>query len=86
MYGLKQLGRMQYNRLNTYLFKEWYINNLISACVFIKKSKTEFATIIVYVDDLNIMETHEELVEAVTCLNKEFEMKDLGKTKFYLGL
>ena len=86
LYGLKQSGRMWYNRLSTYLLKEGYINNPISPCVFIKKSKSGFAIITVYVDDLNIIGTPEELVEAVTCLNKEFEMKDLGKTKFCLGL
>jgi hypothetical protein len=40
----------------------------------------------VYVDDLNIIETHEEIPKIVNYLKKEFKMKDLGKTKFYLGL
>ena len=39
-----------------------------------------------YVNDLNIIGTRKELLEAVECLKKEFEMKDLGKTKFCLGL
>ena len=39
-----------------------------------------------YLDDLNIIGTRKELLEVVECLKKEFEMKDLGKTKFYLGL
>ena len=39
-----------------------------------------------YVDDLNIIGTRKELLESFECLKKEFEMKDLGKTKFYLGL
>ena len=63
---------MWYNCLSTYLLKEGYIHNRTSPCVFIKKSKSEFAIITVYVDDLNIIGTPEELVEAVTCLNKEF--------------
>jgi len=37
------------------------------------------------VDDLNLIETLEKLIKTVTYLNKEFEMKDLEKTKFFLG-
>ena len=40
----------------------------------------------VYVDDLNIIGTSGEISQIVECLKKEFEMKDLGKTKLCLGL
>ena len=42
--------------------------------------------IAVYVDDLNIIGTPEELQKAANCLKLEFEMKDLGRTRFCLGL
>ena len=35
-----------------------------------------------YVDDLNLIGTSEELTRIEKYLKKEFEMKDLGKTKF----
>ena len=38
LYGLKQSGRMWYNRLSDYLLKKGYVNNEICPCVFIKKS------------------------------------------------
>ena len=50
---------MWYNRLNEYLLKEGYVNNHICPCIFIKKSETIFAIIVVYVDDLNIVGTPE---------------------------
>ena len=53
---------------------------------FIKKSKFEFPIIVVYVHDLNIIETHEELPNVVDYLEKEFEMKYLRETKFYFGI
>ena len=59
LYGLKKFRRMWYNCLNKYLLKEGYANNLICTCIFIKKSKTGFAIIIVYVDDLNLVGTLE---------------------------
>ena len=40
----------------------------------------------VYVDDLNLVATPEKLTKTRNYLKNEFEMKDLGKTKFCLGL
>ena len=85
-YGLKESGHMWYNRLSEYLLKERYANNPIYPCIFIKKSKTGFALISVYVDNLNLIVTPEELTRKKNYLKREFEMKDLGKTKNFLGL
>jgi hypothetical protein len=41
---------------------------------------------VVYVDDLNLVGTPEELTKTVDYLKNEFEMKDHDKTKFCLGL
>ena len=37
-------------------------------------------------DDLNLVGTPEELTKTAAYLMKEFEMKNLGETKFYLDL
>ena len=86
LYGLKQSGRMWNNRLSEFLLKNEYINNDAYPCVFIKKSLNGFCIILVYVDDINIIGTRKENEEASSCLKAEFEMKDLGKTKYCLGL
>ena len=86
LYGLKQSGRMWYNRLREYLIKEGYKNNSICPCIFIRRSVSDFVIIAVYVDDFNLIGTSQGLAEAMDCLKKEFEMKDLGRTKFCLGL
>src|SRR5438128_1606303 len=39
----------------------------------------------VYVDDLNIIGNTQDINEARNHLKAEFEMKDLGQTKFFLG-
>ena len=77
---------MWYNHLNDYLLKEGYANNPICPCIFINESKTRFVIIVVYVDDLNLIGTPEELTRTTNYLKREFEIKDLGKTKFCLGL
>jgi hypothetical protein len=86
LYGLKQSGRMWYNRLKELLLNKVYSNSDDYPCVFIWKSSTGFCIILVYVDDLNIIDHTNDIDEAHNHLKKEFEMKDLGKTKFYLGL
>jgi hypothetical protein len=61
-------------------------NNEICPRIFIKKTTSGFAIVIVYVDDLNLVGNLEELVKTTTYLKDEFEIKDLRKIKFYLGL
>ena len=54
--------------------------------MFIKKSNYGFAIVVVYVDDMNLVGTPEELNKTTEYMKSEFEMKDLGKTKYCLGL
>ena len=77
---------MWYNCLSQCLLKEGYVNNSICPCVFIKEVATGFSTIAIYVDDLNLIGTPEELIKTIDYLKKKFEMKDLGKTKYCLWL
>jgi len=59
------------------LLKEGYRNDPFCPCNYLKILENEFAIIIVYVDDINILGTPNELTKAIDCSNKEFEMKDL---------
>jgi hypothetical protein len=86
LYGLKQSGRIWYNRLKEFLINKGYSNSDDCPYVFIRKSSTSFCIISVYADDLNIIGHAKNIDESRNHLKKEFEMKDLGKTKFYLGL
>ena len=77
---------MWYTRLSEYLIGLGYVNNELCPCVFIKKSTSGYTIIAVYVDDMNLIGTSKELIETAEILKKEFEMKDLGKTRYCLGL
>jgi len=48
--------------------------------------RNPFVIIAVYVDDLNIIGSPKEIDDAQKHMKEEFEMKDLEKTKFCLGL
>jgi hypothetical protein len=86
LYGLKQSGRMWYNILKEFLLNKGYSNSDDWPYVFIRRSATGFYIMPVYVDDLNIIGHTKDIDEACTHLKMEFEMKDLGRTKFFLGL
>ena len=86
LYGLKQSGQMWYNWLRKFLKLKGYTNNDDCSGIVIKKSSIGFCIISVYVDDLNIIGNETDINEAHHHLKTEFEMKDLGKTKFCLGL
>jgi hypothetical protein len=86
LYGLKQLGRMCYNRLSEFLKMKGYTKNDDCSRVFIKRSSNGFCIISLYVDDLSIIGNEEDINEARHHLKTEFEMKDLGQIKFCLGL
>ena len=77
---------MWYNRLSEFLLKLGFINNEVCPCIFIRAKETRFVIIVVYVDDLNLIRSPKEITDMSVSLTKEFKMKDLGQTKFYLGL
>jgi hypothetical protein len=77
---------MWYNRLKEFLLNKGYSNNDDCPCVFIRKSTIGFYIISIYVDELDIISHTKDIDESRNHLKTEFEMKDLGKTKFCLGL
>jgi len=86
LYGLKQSDRMWYTRLKDYLIRNGYKNSDLCPCVFINKTSSGFAIVAVYVDDMNIIGTLDEVNKTASYLKSEFEMKDLGRTQFCLGI
>jgi hypothetical protein len=59
---------------------------IIHVCSSEKKITIGFCIILVYVDELDIIGHTKDIYKARNHLKTEFEIKDLGKTKFYLGL
>ena len=86
LYGLKQSEHIWYTRLIDYLIGKGYKKDELCPCVFIKKTSFGFTIIAVYVDDMNIICTLDEIRETTSYLKFEFEMKDLEKIRLYLDL
>ena len=81
LYGLKQSRRMWYTRLSDYLIGKGYKNDELCPCVFIKKINFGFTIVAVYVDDMNIIGTLDEIRETASYLKSEFELI-LGKLDY----
>jgi hypothetical protein len=76
---------MWYNRSKGFLLNKGYSNSDDYPCVFIRYS-TGFCIILVYVDDLNIIDHTKDINEALNHINTKFKINDFRRTKFSLGL
>ena len=88
LYGLKQAPYAWYNRIEAYFMKEVFEKCDYEHTLFIKTSKEGKVLIIsLYVDDL-IFTGNDELMftEFKNSMKHEFDMTDLGKMRYFLGL
>ncbi|KAL3675653.1 hypothetical protein R1sor_025601 [Riccia sorocarpa] len=86
LYGLKQSGRMWYQRLTSFLLSTGFKTLEINPCIFFRRQGSDFVIVAIYVDDLNLIGTRRGIEDAKSCLSSTFEMKDLGQVTFCLGL
>ena len=88
LYGLKQSPRAWFDRF-TRAIKRWnYIQGQSDHTLFINHSaQGKITLLIVYVDDIILTgDNHEEMHKLKTLLANEFEIKDLGNLKYFLGM
>ncbi|KAK6144980.1 hypothetical protein DH2020_021800 [Rehmannia glutinosa] len=88
LYGLKQAPRAWYSRIEAYFMKEGFKKCEYEHTLFIKTRKEGKILIVsLYVDDL-IFTGNDELMftEFKNSMKHEFDMTDLGKMRYFLGL
>ncbi|KAF3653611.1 putative auxin-induced in root cultures protein 12-like [Capsicum annuum] len=66
-------------------YEETY-SPIMDAITFRYLIASEFVILVVYMDDINLIGTPEEVQKAIEYLKKEFELEDLGKIKLCLDL
>ncbi|KZV54961.1 hypothetical protein F511_37851 [Dorcoceras hygrometricum] len=88
LYGLKQAPRAWYNRIETYFLKEGFRKCPYEYNLFIKlEDGGKMLLVCLYVDDLIYTGNDRSLSEYFkTSMMTEFEMSDLGKMHYFLGL
>ncbi|RVW87783.1 Retrovirus-related Pol polyprotein from transposon TNT 1-94 [Vitis vinifera] len=88
LYGLKQSPRAWFDRLTRVVKKHGFIQCQADHTLFMKHSKEgEMTLFIVYVDDIIITGDDEEGIGNLKkLLAREFEIKDLGQLRYFLGM
>ena len=87
LYTLKQSPRIWFERLRNYLRIINFKQSCADASVFMNDGKYGKIIIVLYVDELIITSDNDELIQKIKHnMSNEFEMKDLGKLKYFLGI
>lgn len=87
MYELRQAPRAWYAQLNKCLESLGFTKCPVEHAVYTKREGDESLIVGVYVDDLIITGTSVvNIVKFKSQISNEFEMSDLGKLSYYLGI
>ncbi|KAL4025768.1 hypothetical protein IC575_014173 [Cucumis melo] len=88
LYGLKQSPRAWFDRFTTFVKSQGYSQGHSDHTLFTKTSKTrKIAILIVYVDDIVLTgDDQTEISQLKQRMGDEFEIKDLGNLKYFLGI
>ncbi|KAM7506655.1 hypothetical protein LguiA_017108 [Lonicera macranthoides] len=87
LYGLKQSPRAWFGRFTRSMRKFGYKQSNSDHTLFLKRCNGNITALIVYVDDMVVTGNDLQEREALKkYLSREFEMKDLGELKYFLGI
>jgi Reverse transcriptase (RNA-dependent DNA polymerase) len=87
LYGLKQSPRVWFDRFRKVMVDTGYQQINADHTVFFKRDEGHITMLAVYVDDMIITSNDEdEIARLKMRLGKEFEVKDLGHLRYFLGI
>lgn len=87
LYGLRQAPRAWYAKLSKCLEELGFSRCPYEHAVYTKRIREDLLIIGVYVDDLLVTGTKVSIIEEFkTQMNKRFDMSNLGKLSYYLGI
>ena len=87
LYGLRQAPRAWYSKLSKYLEELGFVRCPYEHAFYTKRKGSDVLVIAVYIDDLLVTGTDlTSIKEFVNQMSEKFEMSNLGKLSYYLGL
>ena len=87
LYGLKQAPHAWNERFTSFLPSLGFQASLADPSLFVQHSSLGVVILLLYVDDIILTGSHASLLSSViAALTQEFDMKDLGKLHYFLGL
>lgn len=87
LYGLNNSPKCWNIKFNTVMIKEGFVRSNCDSCLYTKCSDNNQTYLLLYVDDVLIFGTNNDIVNQVkNVLKQEFKMKNLGLVTDYLGI
>lgn len=87
LYGLKQSPRAWFGRFSKFMRKIGYKQSDADHTLFVKSYGDKVTALIVYVDDMVVTGNDPDEINTLQgLLSREFELKDLGDLRYFLGI
>ena len=87
LFGLKQAPRAWNKKIDSFLVELGFVKCKFEYGVYVQVVAQDITIIWLYVDDLLVIGSSlKNLSKFKELMKKEFEMSDLGKLSFYLGM
>ena len=87
LYGLKKAPMQWHEKFDNVMMTNGFKINECDKCVYVKNTEHGFVIICLYVDDILIMGSNNEIIKTTKeMFNNKFEMKDLGVADVILGI
>ena len=87
LYGLKQAGRAWNKKMDAALVELGFRSLHSDSCVYVRRDGSSVLFVLVYVDDLLLVANNAaQLANTKAALSSRFDMKDMGKAHFILGV
>lgn len=88
LYGLKHASRSWFSQIESYFIKEGFQKKGGEQTLFVKRnSRGNILIVSIYVDDLLYKGNDESMLhEFKNFMKQEFDMTDLGRMRFFLGI
>jgi hypothetical protein len=87
LYSLKQTPRAWSDKIGHYFVTSGFQTSNADFSLYVKKTNHGIVVIVIYVDDLIITrDSDANISDLKKLLKQKFEMKDLGKLRYFLGI
>lgn len=87
LYGLKQAPKCWNDTFNNVVLELGFVRSKNDCCLYYLKTRGEILYLLLYVDDIILASSSMDLIKNIkTQLASNFEVKDKGKLKHFLGL